>query len=551
MSSERSPANSWLLIPAGVRTSVWGLLSALLLVLAAPPHDGWPLALVALVPLLVILRTASPGSAMAQGWWCGFATNLAGFWWLFPLLERFGHFSGWTRVLLLMGLCAYQGSVFALWAGASAFLAKRAHLPWLVSAPLAVAVAESLVPFLFPWNLAVTLWRAWPLIQVAELGGPPAVSALLVLFNLVVVELWVAWRQARPIPQRAWFGMGVWLGLIALGLLRAAHIATAREEAPHVRVGIVQPNSGVIDVEARTRNGEKYLTPLRDSTRELARRGASLVVWPESAFPYLFDRQLDRAYAPGHPWELSPGFQGTLLFGALSHSFGGALVHNSAVLVSPSGKVAGLSDKRQLFPLGEFIPFENRFPEWAAQMRERLPESPKIEPGTEPRLLVSGPLRIGALICYEDILPDSLRSLTRLNPNLLVTLSNHAWFGDGAVPEQALALATLNSVQVRRDLVRATSTGVSSLGDALGRVEARSALVAETDAPAWVIGDVALLEVFAVGPHLATGFPYACALTLLLVGICQHRSMRGSGAKGGGKKRRRALPLREERPSDE
>ena len=184
--------------------------------------------------------------------------------------------------------------------------------PWLVSLPLAVAVAESVLPFLFPWNLAVTVWRAWPLLQVAELGGAPAVSALVVLINLTLLEAGLALRTGVPsLGRYEWRGRGGAHGGGRRNRLRAAHVAAARQAAPpKVRVGIVQPNSGTVTAEASGAPGQQYLATLRQATHELARGGAELVVWPESAFPFLFDRQLNREYAPGHPWELRPGFSG-------------------------------------------------------------------------------------------------------------------------------------------------------------------------------------------------------------------------------------------------
>jgi len=500
------------------------LASALLLVLALPPLDVWPLAGVALMPLLWAVRTSPPGLAVAVAGLCGLLVNRVGFGWGVGLMERFGHVAPGVGGLVLLFLCAYQGSVFVLWAVGSHALSRRWGVPWLVSAPLAVALAEHLLPFLFPWNLGLVAWRAWPLTQVAELGGAPAVSSLVVLLNVALLEACEARRERRPWPRRLKVSAGVVLGILGVGLLRVAHIAWARTQATKVRVGLVQPNLGILTAEARKLQGEQHLAVLRQATGKLAEQGVSLVVWPESAFPFLFDRQLSREYAPGHPWELRPGFNGTLLFGALSHAFGGGRVYNSAVMVTPDGRIAGLTDKRQLFPFGEYVPFAEAFPDWARRVRARLPDSPDIAPGEAPRLLQSGALRIAPLLCYEDLLPEAVFPLARRGPNLLVTLANHSWFSGGSAPEQALALATLRSVETRRELIRAASTGVSSMGDALGRVTARSSLTDGPSAPEVVEGEVALLEVFALGPYVAPFFPWACGLALVGVTVTRRRT---------------------------
>lgn len=502
--------------------------SGLLLLVAAPPRDLWPIGLVALVPLALALRKASPWHAFFLGWLCGFVVNLGGFRWTVPVLEHFGHVSLPTRALVLLVAAAYQGAVFALWCGLARLLEHRARVPLVIAAPLAVAVAESLLPFVFPWHLAIVIWRAWPLIQVAEIGGPVAVSALVVLVGFLLAGLIAARLEKAPAPIVLRRGAAVVAAIVVLGLARAGHVAWQRGASPHVKVGVVQPNAGLLTADERKLHGEQQVAVLRNATTELGQRGAELVVWPESSFPFYFDRELGREYAQGHPWQLRKDFHGALLFGALTHRFGGSTLQNSAVLVAPDGKVAGIYDKTQLLVFGEYVPFADRYPDWAAGVRARLPDSPDIEPGDGPKLLQTGALRIGPLICYEDILPWYVDELASFRPNLLVTVANHAWFGDTEAPSQALALATLRSVETRRDLVRATMTGVSSIGDALGRVHARSGLHAEAAPPETLLDEVALVETFALGPWAAPVFPWLCAAALAALAVRGRLTRRAS-----------------------
>jgi apolipoprotein N-acyltransferase len=377
------------------------------------------------------------------------------------------------------------------------------------------------VPMLFPWNLGITVWRAWPLLQVAELGGPTAVSALLVLVNLTLAELWLARSRREPVGRAVRTASLVATGVLAVGLIRAGHVAWLRARAPHLRVGVVQPDLGIVSAEDRKLHGQEYVERLRASTDELGQRGAQLVVWSESAFPFLFDRGLEREFAPSHPWALRSTYKGSLLIGALTHTFGeGADVYNSALLVAPDGRIAGRYDKVRLMPFGEYIPLADRFPDWAARMRKRMPDASDIVPGTSSAVLEDGALRVAPMICYEDILPETGQDVGQRSPrpNLLVTLANHAWFGASLAPREALALATLRSIELRRDLVRATNTGVSSLGDALGRVQEEGPLLDvprdRPEPPQLLLGDVALVDAFAVGPYGAPVFPYACAAGL-------------------------------------
>ncbi len=283
---------------------------------------------------------------------------------------------------------------------------------------------------------------------------------------------------------------------------------------------MVQPNSGIVSLTDRPVHGEAMLKALRDATVAAGHTGAQLVVWPESAFPFLFDRNLPREFAPGHPWALRGDYQGTLLLGSLTHDFRvrDERVYNSAILIGSDGTVRGRYDKNRLLPFGEFIPWADRFPTWAARLHDRMPDSPLLEPGQGPVVLEDGKLRVGALICYEDLFPDLVATTARARPNLLVTVANLAWFGDSATPELAQALATLRAVEARRDLVRATNSGVSSLSDALGRTLARSSSHGlQQGTPELLTGEVRLLELWSVGPYSLAWFPWLCAVTLLLL----------------------------------
>lgn len=503
-----------------------GIIAAAVL-LATPPHDLWPLALLGSAALYAALTAPGRGAAVATAWLAGFAINLVGNGWALDVMARFAGAAPSTSWLVLAGTAAYQASVFALAAFATSTLGARAVSP-LVAAPLALALAEAVIPFVFPWYLGMAVVPAWPLTQVAELGGPPAVTALLVLVGGIVVEALRAWTAGRRPPRAVRIAAALAAGLIALGALRAWHVARGRAAAPTLRVAIVQPNFGLVSLARRELEGVTLLATLRAATEEAGDRGAALVVWPESAFPFLFDRAQAQLYPSGHPWDVRGRYRGRLLFGALSHPFGAAHVYNSAVLVGGDGAVRGLYDKVRLVAFGEYIPMRDRFPAWAARLRARTPDWPDIHPGAAPRVLGDGDLRLGVLVCYEDILPDHVAAMARAgSPNLLVTVANHAWFGDSAAPHQALALATLRAIETRRDLVRAANTGVSSIGDGLGRVHRRGGLhvidPAHPRAPEVLLAEVRLYDGFALGPWSVPAFPWLCAGGLIAAALVAHR----------------------------
>jgi apolipoprotein N-acyltransferase len=513
-----APLPTWF---AGLCSILLALVSAGLIVLATPPFDVWPLALVGLIPFYLAVRQSSPRRALALGWLMGWVINLGGYSWGVTLLRQFAHLPAAASVGVVVAICAYQAAVFGLWAGASSLLVQRARLSWLLVAPLCLVAMEAAIPLVFKHYLAFTVWRAWPLTQAAEVGGPVAVSALIVLANLVLAENLVALWHRRAVGSAVKLGALIFVLVLGIGGLRAMQVNAARAEAPTLKVGLVQPNFGITSVEDREQHGMEYIETLRQATVELSQQGAELIIWSESSWPFLFDRTLTREFPPGHPWELRPGAKGRLLAGMLTYTFGsGSDVYNSAVLFTESGQVAGRYDKNHLVPFAEYIPFAQESPAWAEQARKQLPDWPDITPGTQPVVITDGALRIGPFICSEDLDMSYVHQVARLGPNLLVLIGSDGWFGSSAAPWQHRALATFRAIETRRDLVRDMNTGVSTIIDALGRVQLEGPLY---DVPynqpreaTLLVGQVALMEGFALGPYTAQYFPWACLLGLVM-----------------------------------
>ena len=240
-----------------------------------------------------------------------------------------------------------------------------------------------------------------------------------------------------------------------------------RESKP-VKVGIVQGNQALFD-------RKNALAVHRRLTKDLKARGAELVVWSEAAVPRAFPEaryqdevragiMKDLGVATVAGTVLSRPAEGPAQPGRRRGQF-----FNTAVLADASGAVLGRYDKHFLLAFGEYLPFGDSLPvlyDWS-------PNSGHFSKGTSIEPFILGEHRISALICYEDILPAFVNEIVRhADPDLLVNLTNDAWFGDSTEPWIHLALAKLRAVEHRRFLVRATNSGVSAIVDATGGVVA-------------------------------------------------------------------------------
>ncbi|HLK40660.1 MAG TPA: apolipoprotein N-acyltransferase, partial [Polyangiaceae bacterium] len=143
---------------------------------------------------------------------------------------------------------------------------------------------------------------------------------------------------------------------------------------------------------------------------------------------------------------------------------------NSAVLATPDGRILGVYDKHDLLPFGEYVPREETFP----SLRRWVPSAGRFSAGTSSAPLSLNDVRLLLMICYEDVVADHVRdAVVDGEPDLLVNLTSDAWFANSRVPALHLALAKLRSIEHRRFLVHATTTGDTAVIDATGRTVAR------------------------------------------------------------------------------
>ena len=434
------------------------VLTGFLYFLAFPGMDIWPLSFVALAPLIVALRGQTARRALGLGWAAGFTMTMFGFYWLLNMLKVFSGFGPVLCFVFMSILCGYQAGRIAM----TGWLYGRAERRGWPAAPvfaLAFVGSELLFPLLFPWYYGATVHNAWVFAQVADLGGGYLVGLMLVAANLGVAELWLAHRDQRPRDRRLLIvAAAAPILALAYGYPRMRSIDAQAAAAEPVKVGIVQGNQPLIG----RRNALKVHLA---RTAELKQKGVDLVIWSEGATgmsnrdtpDYDEVRRVitDRLGVP------------TIVGGMLSKRVGGHYTaFNSALLADKSGKIIGRYDKQYLLAFGEYLPFGETFP----KLYDYSPNSSRFSSGKSLEPLVFGEHRIAALICYEDILPDFVNKMVRhASPDLLVNLTNDAWFGDSTEPWIHMALAKMRAIEHRRYLIRSTNSGVSVIIDPVGR----------------------------------------------------------------------------------
>ena len=431
------------------------LLSGALLALSFPGSGdrGW-LAFVALVPLLAAVEGADWPRAARLGFTAGLMFWVATMPWIAETLIRYGALPWPLSLLILLALASYLALYTAAFCAAlSRVSAERGAVFVLGAASLWVALelVRTYVLTGFPWNLlGYSQYRNLPVMQVAAVTGVYGVSFVVVAVNAALWRLIARARRGKQALAAATVGAAT----VALAIASGSLIPHAA--GPAFDVALVQGNidQGVKwDPAAR----EATLAIYRASTIEASRRGADLVVWPETALPFVFD-----AGQRGVVHELAREAPAYLLVGALAGGPDGN--RNSAFLIAPDGAVAGRYDKRHLVPFGEYVPLEGLL-----SFVDVLGGG-AVRPGRETPVFSTPHARLGVVICYEAIFPSEVRAFFVRGADVLINITNDAWFGHSAAPVQHLAMAAFRAVENRSYLVRAANTGISAVVAPDGRI---------------------------------------------------------------------------------
>ncbi|MDQ1021195.1 apolipoprotein N-acyltransferase [Streptomyces afghaniensis] len=429
----------WLASPW--RRSAAAVIAGALPVLAYPAPSLWWWAYVALVPWILLTRTAPTGKRAAYDGWCGgFGFMLALHHWLLPFLHVFT----FALAALLGALWAGWGWLaYRLLAGLPSRRRIASALVVLPSGWLAVELVRSWQGLGGPWGmLGSSQWQVEPALRLASVGGVWLLSFLIVAVNVAVAVL-VAVRQAR-VPAMA--------GLVATAAATSAAWSLSPRPAVdgQVRIAVVQP--GVIDGPGHRLAREEQLT------RRLAGQDVDLIVWGESSVGFdLGDRpDLARRLA-----DLSRATGADILVNVDARRSDKPGIYKSSILVGPDGLTGERYDKMRLVPFGEYVPARSLLG-WATSVGKAAGEDRMR--GSRPVVMnVGDGLRAGPMVCFETAFPDMTRHLTREGADVLIGQSSTSTFQDSWAPEQHASLAALRAAETGRPMVHATLTGVSAV----------------------------------------------------------------------------------------
>lgn len=473
------------------------------------------LAWFSLVPLFVAIYHASLRRTFTLTFITAFIYHGIALYWLYKALTEYGKLSPLVTVLvlaLMMTILAVYVSLAPAW---TRWFRKRwggSSIYLLPTAWVTVMIIRNYFPAGgFPWANISHTQAGYPIIiQNADLFGVYGLAFFMIMVNQLLAELVIGWGEAKKLHLgiKALAAVVIFSVVLAYGWYRMETIQTRSPSDRTIRVALVQgniPQEEKWNDKMLAENFEVYSRYMN----WISSGDITLTIWPESAYPYVVPLKANKLNA--EKFGLNPEKKNSswLLFGALLVDKVGneEKMYNSSILVDNAGDIKGFYHKGHLVPFGEYVPFRKLL----FFAKKLVAPVGDFVAGKGAFPLTMKDFKIGPLICYEDVFPEISREMVVNGANILINMTNDAWYGWTSAAYQHLSTSVFRAVENRRYVLRATNTGVTAVIDPRGKVELESRLFTR----GVMATGVSLFNGVTVYDRIGDLFAYLCALVVL------------------------------------
>ncbi len=442
----KSPYDVWLPVLSGV-----------MIILCHSPISLFPLAFISLVPLLVSIRKEGLYNSFIKGLISGVVGYLGLIYWVIVAMNRYGGIDIFTSIAIMLLLVLYMALYVGIFSCIVTFLQQKYLFPLYLSAPFVWVLLEYLRGFFlsgFPWALmAYSQHNFLYFIQVASITGVYFISFLIIAVNCIFYYVWTEKRP--PVVYSAVVTILI-ISSIIYGVLKL----NDHKQEEIRKVAIIQGNIGQDvkwDEKFKAKTVEKYIKMTVDHGN-----GCDLVIWPETSLPFAINmaKNIENLMK-----SLSVSINADIIFGTV-HQENGDKFYNSAYLINRNGALMGFYHKVHLVPFGEYTP-----------LKEYIPFLEKItvlggsfSAGKTHNPVKSSMGNMGILICYEGIFPHISVDTVRRGAQVIINLTNDAWYDRTSAPFQHLTFYVFRAIETDRFILRAANTGISAIIDNRGRI---------------------------------------------------------------------------------
>ncbi len=458
----------------------FSIIGGFFLTASFPSMGTCRLAWIALVPMMILIKSPSCKNNFYVGFLTGFVHYITLIYWLTGTLGTYGNVPIFFSIPLLILLSAYLAAYMGIFA---------AVLGWLRPSPvISIIFFPALWVFLeyvrsffftgFPWELiGYSQFNNLNIIQISDIFGVYGVSFLVILSNLSVSLIILYFKGS------SWYGQKIALKSAALpalvfvlilsgtwyyGKQRLKTIDKLSNTADSINIALIQGNIDQTikwDKAYQQSTLEKYIR----LSQSVKKDNPDLIIWPETAAPFYIqhNKELSTILMNGI-CDIGTDF----IIGAPSFMLEnkGIKYFNSAYLINKKGDIQGRYDKSHLVPFGEYIPFSKCFP----FLNKIVEGAGDFHHGRKGVVTHWNKCKLAILICYEIIFPQLAGAMSNNNASLIINITNDAWYGRSSAPFQHFSMAIFRAVENRRSLVRAANTGISGFVGPGGRVLAKT-----------------------------------------------------------------------------
>ncbi len=424
------------------------------------------------MPLFLSLKNKGKREAILLSFVFGSTLFITLCYWITWVISHYGGLNLLISTLLFLAVVAYLSLYPTIFGLSFSYLYPRKLGPLFI--PFAWVTCEHLRSVLFtgfPWcPLGWSLVELPILVQIGDLGG-----SYLISFFVSTVNLCIFYALFGKKGGKIWPPFVVLLLILFFDLLYGfISLKGPTNYVSQMKVVLVQPN-----IPQEIKWEREYQKEVVSRLIQITKKGASeenlLVVWPETSLPFFFQDQTELSEMVKVTMEER---HLTLLFGSPAYERLGNKVfyYNRAYLYDPSSGALSYYDKRRLVPFGEYIPIGFLTP-----LVERIiGDLGEFKAGKGSNVLDVNSTKTGILICYEAIFPYLSMDAKHNGAELLINITNDAWFGKSSAPYQHFGMAILRAIENRIPLIRCANTGITGVIDEKGRVIQKTKIFEES-----------------------------------------------------------------------
>ncbi len=424
-----------------------------------------------LVPLLIGIHRHKFAHKFVLAFICSMIAHYGTFYWLITAMQKFGGLNFFQSFATMTLLCIFFSMVFALFLSLASWVNHIIKVPLFLLLPVFMTTRDLLLhhfPFNgFPWGAPPYALGDWlQFFQWVDHTGIFGLSFFIYLINGLFAGgmlLFIHRKQVDKMVSR----LIVVCVLIVLSIYLSSLSSQAYEKnkipLKSLNIALVQGNIPQ-DQKWDPFYAQDILNNYFKLTHKAVKDGADFVVWPETSYPFglRYPKLLDEKFL--NKERLSTN----LLIGAFvaeKHT-DGVQLFNSIVQINTKAEMLAVYRKMHLVPFGEYLPFKEIFKHFPT-VRRAVGE---VSRGHEAVLFDVLDLKVGSLICFEDIFPSYARALAKKKADILINYTNDAWYGDTSAQHQHLVFSQFRALENRLFLLRATNTGMTAIINPRGEV---------------------------------------------------------------------------------